>query len=89
MRDEEAIVAISAILLIFGMPIVWLVLHYCHATAKVFFETRLKRDMVARGFSAQEIVQVVHCRPAKKGDVYQAHGIPPAKPIRQPELQSN
>lgn len=88
MHDEEAIVAIAAILLIFGMPIVWLVLHYCHATAKVFFETRLKRDMVARGFSAQEIVQVVHCRPGK-ADVYQAHGIPPAKPIRQPGLQPN
>jgi hypothetical protein len=87
MHDDEAMVAVFAILLIFGMPIVWLVLHYCRATAKVFFETRLKRDMVARGFSAQEIVQVIGCHPAKP-NLYDAHGIPPAKPVRQPALQN-
>lgn len=91
MHDEEMIVAILAILLIFGMPIVWLVLHYCYATAKVFFESRLKREMVLRGFSPEQIAQVIHCRPGKraKADPYQANGIPPAKPIRQPELQPN
>ena len=88
MHDEEVFVAITTILLIFGMPIVWLVLHYCHASIKVYFETRLKRDMVARGFSAGEIAEVIHCRPGK-ADPYQAHGIPPAKPIRQPALQQN
>ena len=87
MQDEEVIVAILAILLIFGMPIAWLVLHYCHATAKLFFETRLKRDMVARGFSAQEIVQVIGCHPAKP-NLYDAHGIPPAKPVPQPAFQN-
>jgi hypothetical protein len=88
MHDEEMIVAILAILLIFGMPIVWLVLHYCHATIKVCFETRLKREMVLRGFSPEQIAQVIHCRPGK-ADPYQAQGIPPAKPIHQPALQPN
>ena len=88
MREEEIIIPIVAIMFIFGIPIAWLILHYCHATAKIFFETRLKRDMVARGFSAQEIVQVVAGR-AGKLNPYEAHGIPPAKPIRQPELQPN
>jgi hypothetical protein len=82
------IIPIVAIVLIFGFPFVWLVLHYCHSTAKVFFETRLKRDMVARGFSAQEIVQVIDGRPAK-ATLYEAHGIPPAKPVRQPAVHSN
>lgn len=85
MRDEEVLIPIVAVVMVFGLPMAWLVLHYLHATARVFFETRLKRDMVARGFTAQQIVQVVHCRPGK-ADEYEAHGIPPAKPIRQPAL---
>ncbi len=88
MHDEEVFIGLVAILLIFGMPIIWLVLHYCYATAKIFFEVRLKRDMVARGFSAQEIAHVIRC-PSEKSDAYQAHGIPPAKSIQQPHLQSN
>lgn len=82
MREEEIIIPIVALTVVFGVPMVWLILHYLHATAKVFFETRLKRDMVARGFSPQEIVQVVHCQPGKP-NAYEAHGIPPAKPVRQ------
>ncbi len=88
MRDEEIIIPIVAIMFAFGVPMAWLVMHYCHATARIFFETRLKRDMVARGFSAQEIVQVVNGQ-AAKSNPYEAHGIPPAKPIRQPALQPN
>lgn len=88
MRDEEVIIPIVAILLTFGLPIAWLVLHYLHATAKIFFETRLKRDMVARGFSAHEIVQVIRGQPGKM-DPYAAHGIPPAKPVQQPAFQSH
>lgn len=85
MHDEEVVIAIVAIVMIFGLPMVWLVLHYLHATARVLFETRLKRDMVARGFTAQQIVQVIHCRAGQPNE-YEAHGIPPAKPIRQPAL---
>lgn len=87
MQDEEIIIPIVAITMIFGIPMVWLILHYLHATAKVFFETRLKRDMVARGFSAQEIVQVVHSTPGRP-NAYEAHGIPPAKPVRQPAVHA-
>jgi hypothetical protein len=85
MHDEEVLIAIVAMVMVFGLPIAWLVLHYLHATARIFFETRLKRDMVARGFTPQQIVQVVHCRPGQPSE-YEAHGIPPAKPIRQPAL---
>jgi hypothetical protein len=85
MHEEE--VAIVAVVMTFGLPMLWLVLHYLHATAKVFFETRLKRDMVARGFTPEQIVQVIHCRLGQPNE-YEAHGIPPAKPIRQPALSS-
>lgn len=84
MRDEEALVAVVALMLFFGIPICAIVCHYFHATVKVFFETRLKREMIARGFSAAEIAQVVTCKAGGKNP-YDAHGIPPAKPIRQPQ----
>ena len=86
MREEEMAIGIISILAVFGLPFLglmfWLVLHYCHATVKAWMEAKLKRDMVARGYTAQEIVQVVSSgkgsRPEKTTDV------PPAKPIKQP-----
>ena len=85
MHDEEVLIGFVAVLGTFGLPMAWVFLHYLHATARVFFETRLKRDMVARGFTPQQIAQVIHCRPGQTSE-YEAHGIPPAKPIRQPAL---
>ena len=85
MHDEEMAVAIVGILAVFGLPLVglvsWLVLHYCAAVFKSWQEIGLKKAMVARGYTAQEIVQVVAAgkgsRPEKVTD------IPPAKPVRQ------
>ena len=90
MRDEEIIIPIVALVVVFGIPMVWLVLHYLHATAKVFFETRLKREMVARGYSGHEIADVVAAQPGRKrtkDDPW--HGIPPAKPVNQPAIHAN
>ena len=84
MEEQEALVAVVALMLFFGIPICAIMCHYLHATVKVYFESRLKRDMVARGFSPQEIVQVITCKAGAK-NAYEAHGIPPAKPIRQPQ----
>ena len=39
--------------------IVWIVAHYTCAAFKAWQEIALKRDMVARGYTAQEIVEVV------------------------------
>ena len=59
MREEEMAVGIVAIVAVFGLPflglMIWLVLHYCHETVKAWMEVKLKRDMVARGYTAQEI----------------------------------
>jgi hypothetical protein len=86
MRDEEMIVALVGIAAVFGLPFIglmcWLVLHYLAAAWRVSQETRLKRDMVARGYSAQEIVQVVAARKGSKFE--KTNDVPPAKPIRQP-----
>ncbi len=81
MREEEAFVAVVAILCAtcFG----WAVIRHCSWACRTWFETALKRDMVARGYSAQEIIAVVkadrHC-----GSRSAYADIPPAKPIRHP-----
>jgi hypothetical protein len=86
MREEEMAVGIVAIVAVFGLPflglMIWLVLHYCHETVKAWMEVRLKRDMVARGYTAQEIVQVVSSRKGSRPE--KTTDVPPAKPIKQP-----
>ena len=66
----------------FGIFMVWIVAHYTWATIKGWHDVALKRDMVARGYSAQEIVQVVAARKGSKSANLSV--VPPAKPIRQP-----
>ena len=43
----------------------------------------LKRDMVARGYTAGEIIAVVRCKRRGKGEE-KLPDVPPAKPVRQP-----
>jgi hypothetical protein len=72
---------VVSILGVFAIPIVAIICYYCHETIKAWNETALKRDMVARGYSASEIVDVVsgvHSGTSPLGQV------PPAKPIKQP-----
>ena len=81
MREEEAFVAVIAILC--GSGLCWALIRHCSAAVRSWFETSLKRDMVARGFSAEEIIGVVRSERrcnwgASRFDV------PPAKPIRHP-----
>jgi hypothetical protein len=81
MREEEAFVAFVVILC--GSGLAWAVIRHLSWACRTWFETGLKRDMVARGYSAQEIIAVVksdrHC-----GWRSGYSDIPPAKPIRQP-----
>jgi hypothetical protein len=66
----------------FGIFMVWIVAHYCSLTIKAWQDVGLKRDMVARGYSAQEIVQVVAARKGSK--TAEASDVPPAKPLKHP-----
>jgi hypothetical protein len=75
-------IALAGIVCMFGWPLLWIVAHYAYQARKVSLETGLKRDMVARGYSAQEIIDVVA---AKRGDKNaNSCDIPPAKPIKNP-----
>ena len=75
----EMIIALAGVVTLFGWPIIWIVAYYLYEGWKSWNETALKRDMVARGYTAQEIVQVVG---AKKGSQYaNTTDTPPAKPV--------
>jgi hypothetical protein len=78
----EVIIALAGTFFLFGWPMVWIVVYYACQAVRAWQETKLKREMVARGYTAQEIVQVVA---AKKGSRPEnTTDVPPAKPIRQP-----
>jgi hypothetical protein len=81
MREEEMMVAFAGMGMI--VALVWIVTRYAHLTLRAWYDSALKRDMVARGYSAQEILAVVgtsrRCR-SRQADL----DLPPAKPIRQP-----
>ena len=92
MREEEMIIALAGILGVFGLPflgcVIWMVLHYVFAAFRTWQETSLKREMIARGYTVQEIVDVVSarrgCKPKSK-----TSDVPPAKPIKQPAYAAN
>jgi hypothetical protein len=81
MREEEAFIAFIAILC--GSGLCWAVIRHISWACRTWIETALKRDMVARGYSAQEIIAVMKSdRKCRWRSAYE--DVPPAKPIRQP-----
>lgn len=77
-RDEEVVVAIIAIAC--GTLLVFALLNRIAAVAKKWIETALKRDMVARGYTADEIIAVVQSGRAADRKV-EMGSVPPAKPL--------
>ena len=92
MREEEMVIALAGILGVFGLPflacVIWMVLHYLFAAFRTWQETGLKRDMISRGYTVQEIVEVVGAR--RSGKNKSCHSdVPPAKPIKHPAFATN
>jgi len=82
MSFGEVLVTLASNFFLFGWPMMWIVAYYGYHSVKAWQESILKREMVARGYTAQEIVQVVA---AKKGSRPEnTTDVPPAKPIKQP-----
>ena len=54
-----------------------------YAAWKTSSDNALKRDMVARGYTADEIVAVISAEPGKACNRL-LPSVPPAKPIKQP-----
>jgi hypothetical protein len=85
MHESEMVVALTGMACVFGLPIMWVVCHYSFLAWKQWHATALVRDMIARGYTAQEIIQmfqVLGHRPSRHLKV--TTDVPPAKPIRQP-----
>jgi hypothetical protein len=82
MHFGEVLIALAGVVCFFGWPLVWIGCYYAHQSWKTWQEIKLKREMVARGYTAQEIVQVVA---AKMGSPFaNTTDVPPAKPVKQP-----
>lgn len=59
---------ITALVMVFGVPIVSVIAYYWHETLKNRSNNQLKQSMLDRGMSAQEIEQVINAgsKPDKK-----------------------
>ena len=82
-HDIGPFIGLVAVLGFFSIPIICIIGHFGHETIKAWLAVGLKRDMVARGYSAQEIIEVIA---AEQGSKVKAAlpNVPPAKPIKQP-----
>ena len=86
MRDFSQfalLIGLAAVIGIFGIPIIAVIGHFIQATIKSWLEVGLKRDMVARGYTAQEIIAVVSAKRGCKSKHSALPDVPPAKPIKQ------
>jgi hypothetical protein len=71
---------IFAIACMFGIPIISIVLYWWYEIRKVTCEAALKQAMIARGYSANEIVHVLTNGKGKLPNP--AFDLPPAKPVQ-------
>jgi len=55
-----------------------------YAAWKTSSDNALKRDMVARGYTADEIVAVISAEGSGASCHRSLPGVPPAKPVKQP-----
>ena len=82
MRDFEIVVPVVAILCVFGTPIIAILMYWLYEIRKVGCEAALKQAMIARGYSANEIVHVL-TNGKLKGE-NPAFDLPPAKLTKAP-----
>jgi hypothetical protein len=82
MREEEALAIFFGMIGFVGF--VWVIARYSYLTFKQWQATTLIRDMINRGYTAQEIIQICQVLGQKKLRLSALCDVPPAKPIRQP-----
>jgi hypothetical protein len=76
-------IGLVAVIGIFSIPMLGMICHFAHEMVKAWLAIGLKRDMVARGYTAQEIVEVVAAEAGSKTRSFLPN-VPPAKPVKQP-----
>jgi hypothetical protein len=80
MNDHEILIPIIAIVGAFGTPVAAILACAWYMIRKVSCETALKQAMVARGYSANEIVHVLTNGKGKLSNP--SFDLPPAKPVK-------
>lgn len=83
MRDFGPIIGLVSVIMLFGIPIVAIVAHHMYEAWKAWLEIGLKRDMVARGYTAQEIIEVLSANKETRAKTM-LPDVPPAKPVKHP-----
>jgi hypothetical protein len=81
--SEGQIIPLVAIGLIFGIPVIAVVGHFSYHAWKAWLELNLKREMVARGYTADEILTVLR---ATKSGTPAWPGENPASQPRDPAM---
>lgn len=84
MQDFEFIVPVIAILGAFAVPIISILMYWVYEIRKVGCEAALKQEMIARGYSANEIVHVLTNGKLKSTST--AFDLPPAKLAKAPSV---
>ena len=77
---RDVLIPALAIALFYAMPISAIVFYWAYHFRKIAHEAALKQAMVARGYSANEIVHVLTSGTGKL--VSPAFDLPPAKPVK-------
>ena len=83
MHDIGPYIGLVSVVMFFSIPMVGVVAHYGIEAFKTWLEISLKRDMVARGYTAQEIVEILGARNDSRVKT-RLPDVPPAKPIKHP-----
>jgi len=82
--DEEAIVGLVGAGGLFTFLSIWVLAAYAAHAWRASYDSAVKRDMIARGYTAREIIAVVRCRRPSKAEEQMLPDVPPAKPVRLP-----
>jgi hypothetical protein len=81
---DEAIVSVVGAVGLFAFLSIWVLVAYAASACRAWQDSKVKRDMIGRGYTAREIIAVVRCKRPAKGEEELLPDVPPAKPIRQP-----
>jgi hypothetical protein len=87
MHNLGPLTGLVAVVMLFGIPITAVVCNAATVAWKAWLDVGLKRDMIARGYTADEIVAVLAAKRGSKPDSTLPN-VPPAKPIKQPVYSS-
>jgi uncharacterized membrane protein YadS len=80
--NAHDITGLVAIVGIFAFPLVGVVAYFACEAFKAWLDVSLKRDLIARGYTVQEIAAVIAIN--RESKLKELPDVPPAKPVKQP-----